>query len=810
MTTSNETNGSNGNSTSNNGSLSLPSSKSNSPSPSCGLSPQLSENDEEQPKTEKSALNNLVVAFGDNNDVYIYFSRYQKLEVWRWTDDESLSFVNQLDLSKWLAKGLKVTKMLILKSYSQLLLVTSKSGLIYDLDTEGGLVVKSFPFSDPNEITNCAIMGKYLIFDTNGKLTIYKHDANTTEYKELHIPNVQSQAGINIAPPYTLQTSAYKGVGVYAIHQNWLVYSPTKEEYKVLKSTTSKHKKAIKRQEKLANKNKKVNGDEYINGSANALLLALENDKSGLTSTSRRGSLSKSSTNEIDSLDDNIVFTPVKLPPPGPLLNKVLNSLSNQALDGLFKLGEAGSKQLKLYLQQQQQQQLLHPQPQESMSINDLGKTLGKMLFSTAKSTAKEITKQTKHVTSLATSAVQHQLAQASQSHNNGHGNGSLISSEDPKQDGFVRSSSFVNEEETLNSSTPIELNQLVKIVDLENDKVLGLFRAPGGDLAHVSLSPYDMHLVTVGSRGDTFYLWDLYQLPIEISLVGKFQRGKTSAKIIDIVWLNQMKANDYSKTKRNRIGSQLNKTMMNNDTAKGDSQKDINGDKLGVCSATYGFGCITKSHGLVHWFDLNYLSLTGQKKPNTDSNNWILSSIDARKFAKVPLVESGSICSQPGSEELAILDEALDLILVSPATGSSLYKFQFPRSPLSPDLVGSARAEALKQNYSTNDQQFPITDTFSDSDGDRGDNNNNDDTNVVEKPQIKYFFDHLSQVEMESCVPYTHAINNPRLSLHNYKITECNDHDQFHGLIDQYFGEDFGNEIDATPVPVIGVSKVW
>lgn len=777
------------------------------------------------------------MAFGDNSDVYIYFSHYHKLEVWRWTDDEALSFVNQVDLSKWIPKGLAITRMLVLKSYSQLFLVTSTGGYIYDFDTEGGSVVVSCPFQESEHMTNCALVGKYLIIDCNGKLAIYKYDADKKEYKELNIPNIQNQSGINIEKPYTLQTSAHKGAGVYAIHQNWLVYSPTKEEYKVLKSTASKHKKAMKRQEKLTNKNKRANkdyGNGYMDSPSNSLLTSLENlqnrsDKPSLPSSSRRSSVTSSSASNLDPMDDNIVFTPVKLPPPGPLLNKVLNSLSNLALDGLFKLGEAGSKQLKLYLQQQQQ--LLHPQHQESMSINDLGKSLGKMLFSTAKSTAKEITKQTKQVTSLATSAVQYQLAQASQSHSNGHGTANLTSG-NTNEDGLTNASPSANGEALLNASSPVALNQLVKIVDLENDKVLGLFRAPGGDLAHVSLSPYDMHLVTVGSRGDTFYLWDLYQLPLEISLVGKFHRGKTSAKIVDIVWLNQIKGsyNNHMKIKGTRLGSQSSLNNGNLDNSKGDGQSD-NGEGNGIGSATYGFGCITKSHGLVHWFDLNYLSLAVQKKPPTDSN-WILSSINAKQFAKVPLVAGNafglsSTAGGTSNQELAILNEAFDLILVSPATGTSLYKFQFPRSPLSPELVGSARAEALKQNYSTNDQQFPVTETFGDSDGD-GDgyennnnhgNNGNDSSNKYSlenesKPRIKSFFDHLSQVEIESCVPYTHTINNPRLTLQTYKVTENENSDslvdQFYGLIDRYYGEDFGNEIDATSVPVFGVSKVW
>lgn len=250
--------------------------------------------------------------------------------------------------------------------------------------------------------------------------------------------------------------------------------------------------------------------------------------------------------------------------------------------------------------------------------------------------------------------------------------------------------------------------NQLIKVVDLATDKILGTFKPPGG-INNISLSPYDLQMVQTTLKGDRFYMWDLYKLPQEISLIGEFARGKTSATIEEIFWF----INSHELDTVNQYGKAT--------TIKANNS---------------GFGCITKATGTVHWFNTNYLSGNSDNFPNTYKgvkkstnflDNWILSSVGAKKFIPLPqnshLVKSTDKTSDKSVNQLAILDNNNQLKLISTLNGAHMYKY---------DLSST---DKITEEY--------LEKTNSDVSGE----------NEVIQP--------LGQAEIETCSPFLHMINN-------------------------------------------------
>lgn len=442
----------------------------------------------------------------------------------------------------------------------------------------------------------------------------------------------------------TLQTSKFDGKPVFDIVGNWLVYSPTRKEYRYLNA--------------INNSNGKIKGKSKQRESG-----LLDEDSSRDISTKSRS-----------------IFTQVKLPPPGPLLSGVISALSNSALDGLFKISEVSSNRLKHYMSKDKDKakadrELKDDLPEDSKdlvhSLNSLGKIVGRILYSTASSTANTIQKKSMAL-------------------------------------------------------KPND-NQLIKIIDLNNDKTLAVFKPPGG-VSNLSLSPYDLQLVQANTRGDNFFMWDLCKLPNEISLIGKFTRGKTSAIIKDIFWF----INNYG----------------NSSIIKGNNM---------------GFGCITKSSGSVHWFNINYLSGDFMNnRPNTlmkDTvsetpskmldhflDSWVLSSLHAEKFIVLPSLANNidndyGQDHTPNMDQLAVIDSKQQIKLISPLNGSHLFKYKLPVDCVSPSMMRERRI-GLYNSPATNNR------------------------NHKSQPVIP-----LSQTEIETCAPYLNLIDNKNVSFATYKF---------------------------------------
>lgn len=422
------------------------------------------------------------------------------------------------------------------------------------------------------------------------------------------------------------KTSCFNSNPIFDLNNNWLVYSPTKCEYNQIKLNT------------YASNNSKT-------------------------------------------------FTPVKLPNSKPLLNKLLESVSNQALDLLFKLSKFSSGKLNQYWYQdklknkeKEQEEDEDKEKQYDVTINSIKNSLN-TLFN-----------QTIHSFNETTHNLQ------------------------------------MND------------NQILKVVDLSNDKILSIFKTPDG-VSNLSFNPYDLQLVNSNYRGDNFFIWDLLKLPNEVSLLGKFSRGKTSGVIDEIFWFTN---------------SNNTQEFGNDNINNGDKNSGVDNLLSGTNS---GFGCISKKSGSIHWFNINYLSgnlnnnlpnYLGKEFPvntNLDTSStldksflssWILSSTTKKykKFVKLPSLLNLTPENMFQLNQLAVLDDHNNLKLISPLNGQHCYKFELPDKMTDPKLT-------------TLD---PIVLDFSDPDA-------NDSIP-------------LSQIEIETCKPFVNFLNfkNIEYSLYDFE----------------------------------------
>lgn len=393
-------------------------------------------------------------------------------------------------------------------------------------------------------------------------------------------------------------------------------------------------------------------------------------NKWGFAKTVEGDPLETNNMNNEESPRKSIFFTPVKLPRNGPLLNRVFSSLSNSAADGLLKISETSSNKMRGYFSKETNHAEATNNKDVMQSLNSIGKGLGKLLYSTASSTASSIQKGT--------------------------------------------------------LATKVDSNQLISVLDLANDKIMAIFKPPMG-VSNVSLSPYDLQLVSSNIRGDTFYLWDLYKLPSEISLLGKFPRGKTSAVAKDIKWFIE----------RNNGGI--------------------------VQGHNSGFGYITKQAGSVHWVNINYLAndLSSNypiKSKSCDTedispfkmkalflDSWVLPSLNATKF--LTLAPENSMYSENSPVHLAILDKDNHLKPVSPLDGTLLCSYELPS--------GHTSSSAYRQLH------------YSEQKRKEGNKRKRD----IVAP--------LAQAEIETCKPYFNIVNNKNvlISTYAFKDDSSNDH---------------------------------
>ncbi|ODV97626.1 hypothetical protein PACTADRAFT_73337 [Pachysolen tannophilus NRRL Y-2460] len=270
------------------------------------------------PNSSASALSsvtpNTVIEFGPNGEVIISYGN--NVEIWDWfpspLDDTTrltdsggtlylVASVNGID-------GI-VSTLCLLKANRKRSNYTSLVG--YVKKNEDYFQIIDFTQNKPATKRNlsllpstigsgpytCKVLEDYFVISTSeGSLSIF----NLKDYSPLTHLELNCKV-INNNP-------------VYDVQENWLVYSP---------STIDGNYQQIISNDYLGHKEEN-NADNRIH----------------------------------NGIPEHLKITPLNLPKPGPLLNRLLKNLSSTAIDGVFKFTEVSQSRLKQYLNTSQQQQI--------------------------------------------------------------------------------------------------------------------------------------------------------------------------------------------------------------------------------------------------------------------------------------------------------------------------------------------------------------------------------------------------------------------------------------------------------------------
>lgn len=565
------------------------------------------------------------------------------------------------------------------------------------------------------------VNGNYIaISNAEGYLVIFEYDG--AQYRPIRVqPTIHKSAcqpnGCMNPDEMVFRTSCFDNKAVFDIVGNWLVYSPTKAEFQHLMKL-SRCDTLIDRTYRLAHFTDDRGLDEYSDDSFDIGYAINSGD--------------------FRSKQKPQMFTQVKLPPPGPFLNRVVSSVSNTALDGIYKLSEASSQKVKLYFDRDNDKSA-----RTLLTPNKHARNFTKLLYQSAASKV----------------------------------------------------------------STRPDSNRLIKVVDLKNDKVMGIFKPPGG-VSKLSLSPYDLQLVHVNLRGELVFMWDLFKLPREVSFIGKFVRGKTSATILDVFWF-------------------ISNTNTNNCAIKGNN---------------YGFGLITEFSGSIHWYNVNYLSgnlnnnlpnVLGKSTRSLQIGNslggsgeqhghahlssmgnfrqamangeftdsWILPSWGAQKFLTLPnLSNSMENCNEPDQiNQLAIIDDRGQLRLISPLNGSSVFKYNLPSKPVDKQYVCS-QAPKYMCRPSPAEVRHEKIGALALKDGIEA---SGQSSRSVVTPFDGYI-NPLSRTEIETCAPYPNLYRNKNVEFAIYDYGEGSDSDNYLSKL-----EVFGYDVQLKSIHFADVDRV-
>lgn len=367
-----------------------------------------------------------------------------------------------------------------------------------------------------------------------------------------------------------------------------------------------------------------------------------------------------------------VTYTPLKLPPPGLLLDRVLENISSTTAASFKSITDAGVAGLRHYL---------------------------------AKDSARPVDKS----------------KQPQRTSNSVIYVGSRKFSVDPS--GTVAGISALPAALTDLFSSHLK-SHLIQIIDLETQTKVSTFLSPQG-LSYLSLSPFDALLATVSAKGESVYTFDLSFMPRQVSLNGKYVRGKTPAKVSHIEW-----------------------------------------DPEG------GFGIITKDKGSVHWFErqrwnifesesiVNSSSIANSNKiwrlsgwnvsdvcmvPNYISSEPELKVADSgdayrRRFSNTSVSSETRRIVQAGrpvsaNTKISMLRQG-EIIIVDLHTGTCSWKYDVPSLPISETFL-APKIEIVEDTGSDQEMQFV--------------------TSEPEYRDLERFngIEPVSFYEMESCLPY-------------------------------------------------------
>ncbi|KAF3992257.1 hypothetical protein FT663_01224 [Candidozyma haemuli var. vulneris] len=590
-----------------------------------------------------------IVEFGPRGEMCVYYPDQGLLELWDWVSPEgstyrgdSLNLVRSLQLD-----GRKYNALKVGEFFGQSVIVSTCSKYLFlhhQVGKECSRRYIELPacFEGPYSIK---LSSKFItVASSKGYVALFKVAPDlkfaTFQSHSLHqniTRPIASRDGITIEEEFVvLKTSVCDKTPIYDIQGSWLAYCPTKCE--------------MDHQKHLLHSNS--------------------------NSTKKKNSHQKCS------------FTELKLPPSGPLLMRVVSSISGSALDKLYALSESGSKTFREYWSKPKGSKGNFMD--KDVSLHSISTNISQALYSTA----------------------------------NKIKNSALDSGE----------------------------HKYIRIINLDSSQIIATFKPPAG-VSNLSLSPYDLQLVQASHKGDNFYLWDLYRLPNEASLVGKFSRGNTSATVREIFWF-------------------------------------VNTEEQGSANGTNsGFGCISKKKGSLHWYNINYLSCgndannypnklggsSGRKGLSNDQflDSWVLPSIGAVSFVKLPKVSNLPSSSDDTTnddkkllkmDQLAFIDKRDHIRLVSPLNGKHTFKYVLPKEGGPPTFSSSSKEGT---NYLSYLLPLPRASQVISEDNDS------------ETP--------LAQTEIETCNQYLSIINDKRFELATYELDE--EADVFDYLAD--FGSD-------------------
>ncbi|ODV86228.1 hypothetical protein CANARDRAFT_27476 [[Candida] arabinofermentans NRRL YB-2248] len=242
---------------------------------------------------------------------------------------------------------------------------------------------------------------------------------------------------------------------------------------------------------------------------------------------------------------------------------------------------------------------------------------------------------------------------------------------------------------------------------DLSLQQPMFCFSPPEG-CSYISLSPYDLLLSTVTTRGDDLYLWDYTLWDKNVVLVDKFKRGKTSSVVDGVVW------------------GEANQSVLMLSKLNGSIHSFSNDSLLDYTESDTFSGTTSTKRG-----------------KDVDPNfNWCLSNLGFKKI---------SIINAAGSNdgELITFDDKSNLFMIDTVTGSINWKLELPISASTtldyaePDAVEGAdddEADSNEESYESEEETDDV--------GDR----------LIEGTNI------LSQVDIEICRPYPSLYNNRRI----------------------------------------------
>lgn len=280
--------------------------------------------------------------------------------------------------------------------------------------------------------------------------------------------------------------------------------------------------------------------------------------------------------------------TPMKLPPSSPLYERVMENVSSTAVAGLKSLSDAGVAGIRHYFK---------------LDEND-----------------------------------------------NKHGeNGSVHDSPHPTNNN-ANGGSIINRVNGLFTDSASKSASTIEIIDIPTETTVCKFNPLDG-LSHLSLSPYDATLATVSSRGDYVYTYDLSFLPTQISVAGRYTRGKLPATVHKVLWDNHG-----------------------------------------------GLGIITSEKGSLHWFD---------KRRTVDNSNkvWKLSGwgIETGISGNIILAEENpekkkQTRHQNTSCGILILKQN-QVMITDPTNGVCIWKYDLPWTAIEEENSSQAKDEITNNN---------------------------------------------------------------------------------------------------------------